>query len=136
MKISASPWLALSAPLADSVTLSVTDTNSHTLTYTYDFYVPTGTGTSHSGGSNATWPTSLPPSQELLSAPMFPSDNASVDATSGSLDTNINLPSYNPNVPAIALTYDSLAANPEPIIVFENTIPATVPSQVSATARS
>ena len=64
--------------------------------------------------------------------PHFPSDNASVDATSGSLDTDINLPSYNPNVPRIALTYDSLTANPEPIIIFENTIPATVPSQVSA----
>ena len=49
---------------------------------------------------NATWPTSLPPSQELLSAPAFPTDNASVDATSGSLDTDIDLPSYNPNVPA------------------------------------
>ena len=32
----------------------------------------------------------------------------------------------------IALTYDSLTANPEPIITVENTIPATVPSQVSA----
>ena len=102
-----------------SVTLSVTDINSHTETYTYDFWVPAGTGVLPSGGSNATWPTSLPPSQELLSAPAFPSHNASVDATSGSLDTDINLPSYNPNVPALALTYDSVAANPQPIIVFE-----------------
>ena len=85
-----------------------------------------------SGGSNATWPTSLAPSQELLSAPSFASDNATVDATSGSLDTEIDLPSYNPNVPALSLAYDSVAANPEPIIVVENTIGATVPSQVSA----
>ena len=83
-----------------SVTLSVTDTNSNTLTYTYDFWFPqqsvepSGSG----GGTNATWATSLLPSQELLSAPSFPSDNASVDATSGSLDTEIDLPSYNPNV--------------------------------------
>ena len=117
----------------NSVTLSVTDTNSHVLTFTYDFWVPAVSNTI-SGGSNSTWPTSLPPSQELLAAPTFAGDdgNASVDATSGSLDTDINLPSYNPNVPALALAYDSLAASPEPIIVFENTIPSTVPSQVSA----
>ena len=122
----------LSAAFVDPVTLSVTDTNSHTETFTYDFWVPTGSGTAGSGGTNATWPTSLAPSAELLTAPTFPTDNATVDATSGSLDTEIDLPSYNPNVPAIALTYDSVTANPEPIIVFENTIPSTVPSQVSA----
>ena len=85
-----------------SVTLSVTDTNSHTHTYTYDFWLPEGGGTAQSGGGEPTWPTSLAPSQELLSAPAFPSDNASVDATSGSLDTEIDLPSYNPNVPALS----------------------------------
>ena len=44
----------------------------------------------------------------------------SVNANSGALDTSIPLPSYNPNVPALALTYDSLAANPQPIIIAEN----------------
>ena len=117
-----------------SVTLSVTDTSSQTLTYTYDFWFPQSSAiaSGSGGGTNATWPTSAAPSQELLSAPNFPSDNASVDALSGSLDTEIDLPSYNPNVPALALTYDSVTAQPEPIITVENTIPATVPSQVSA----
>jgi len=119
----------------DPVTLSVTDTNSHTETYTYDFLLPAG-HSSASGGGNATWPQSLAPDQELLSAPSFGGngDNASVDATSGSLDTTIPLPSYNPNVPALALTYDSITANPMPIIVVENTLSASaaVPSQVSA----
>ncbi len=111
----------------------MTDTNNaHAQTYTYDFYVPTGSVVAHSGGGNATWPTSLAPSQELISAPSFATDNATVDATSGALDTEIDLPSYNPNVPALSLVYDSVAANPEPIIVVENTIGATVPSQVSA----
>ena len=89
---------------------------------------------SPAGSTNATWPTSLPPSNELLSAPSFDSDNASVDATSGSLDTEIDLPSYNPNVPALALTYDSIAASPTPIIIVENTLSpsAAVPSKVSA----
>ena len=85
----------------NSVTLSVEDTNSHFETFTYDFYLPHGSGSSGgSGGGNATWPTSLAPSSELLSAPAFASDNASVDAASGALDTEIDLPSYNPNVAA------------------------------------
>jgi RHS repeat-associated protein len=117
-----------------SLTLSVTDTNSHTLTYTYDFYFPKTSisGSGSGGGTNASWATSLAPSQQLLSSPSFDSDNASVDANSGSLDTEIDLPSYNPNVAPVVLTYDSVTAKPEPIITVENTIPATVPSQVSA----
>jgi YD repeat-containing protein len=116
----------------DSVTLSVKDTNNHFETFTYDFTVPHGTGVS-GGSTNATWPTSLPPSNELLSAPSFNSDNATVDAISGSLDTEIDLPSYNPNVPAIALTYDSIAASPTPMIIVENTLSpsSAVPSKVS-----
>jgi len=116
----------------DSVTLSVEDSNSHFETYTYDFYLPQNLGSS-GGTTNVTWPTSLAPSSELLSAPSFSSDNASVDATSGALDTGIDLPSYNPNVPALALTYDSVAADPTPIIIVENTLSASgaVPSKVS-----
>ena len=109
---------------ADAITLSVTDTNSHTETFTYDFWVPSGSSNSQGsgGGTNVSWPTSLAPSQQLLSSPTFSSEYASVDANSGSLDTEIDLPSYNPNVPALALTYDSVTANPEPIVTFENTI--------------
>jgi YD repeat-containing protein len=121
------------APVTDSVTLSVTDTSSQTETYTYDFWVPTGTGPGGSGGSsNVTWPTTINPEQELLGSPSFATDNATVDATSGALDTEIDLPSYNPNVPPIALTYDSVTANPLPIVLVQNTMPATVPSTVSA----
>jgi RHS repeat-associated protein len=121
------------APHSDAVTLSVTDTNSHSETYTYDFWVGDNTGGSSSGGTGVTWPTSLAPNQELLSAPAFDSNNSSVDALSGSLDTDINLPSYNPNVPALALTYDSVAANPQPMIIVENTLSssAAVPTKVS-----
>jgi RHS repeat-associated protein len=121
------------AAFSSSVTLSVTDTNSHTETYTYDFWVPAGSGFAGSGG-NATWPTSLAPGQELLSDPSFSSDNATVDAASGSLDTEIDLPSYNPNIPALALTYDSVAASPEPMITVESALSASaaVPTQVSA----
>ncbi|MFI5459013.1 MAG: hypothetical protein ACHRXM_26590 [Isosphaerales bacterium] len=128
-------WLTYSpaSPHTDPVTLSVTDSNSHVETYTYDFNVPTG-NVNASGGGNATWPQTLPPDQQLLSSPAFTSDNASVDATSGAVDTTIPLPGYNPNVPALALTYDSITANTMPIIVVENTLSASaaVPSKVSA----
>jgi YD repeat-containing protein len=119
----------------DTVTLAVTDTSSQTETYTYDFWVPHGASGSGSGGtSNTVWPTTITPESELITAPAFASvsDYASVDATSGALDTEIDLPSYNPNFPAIALTYDSLTANPLPIILVQNTMPSTVPSTVSA----
>jgi RHS repeat-associated protein len=120
----------------DTVTLSVTDVNSHTESYTYDFYLPAGStsGNQSGGGSNVTWPTSLAPDAELDSSSAFDGDYATVDATSGAPDTSIDLPSYNPNVPAIALTYDSLTADPRPIVLFEHTIdPAqAVSSKVSA----
>ncbi len=45
-------------PDATSVTLSVTDTNSHTETYTYDIILPVGEkGTG--GTTDATWPTTI-----------------------------------------------------------------------------
>jgi YD repeat-containing protein len=123
------------AAFTSSVTLSVTDTSSQIETYTYDFWVPSsngGGGSSGGSGGSATWPAAITPESELLTAPSFASDDASVDATSGALDTEIDLPSYNPNVPALALTYDSVTADPLPIILVENTMPATVPSTVSA----
>ena len=82
-----------------------------------------------------TWPSSYSPDTVSPDAPEWQSDGVSVNADSGALDTAINLPSYNPNVPALALTYDSIAANPLPIIVAENPLSASaaVPSQVSAT---
>ena len=113
----------------------MTDTNSHTETYTYDFQVPEGSVSQSGGGTNATWPTTLAPNTISANDPSWPSDDVSVDSNSGSLDTSIQLPSYNPNVPALDLTYDSVTANPLPIIIAENTLSSSgsVPSQVSAT---
>jgi RHS repeat-associated protein len=120
-------------PEPESVTLSVTDVNSHIETFTYDFLLPAGSGSTSGGSSAPTWPTSLPPSQVLSQAPGFDSHNVSVDATSGALDTSINLPSYNPNVPALALTYDSLTADPRPIVTVPHTLDdtQTVPTKTS-----
>ena len=115
----------------DAITLAVTDTNSHTETYTYDFDLQSGNSSS-SGGSELTWPQSYAPDTVSPDDPAWASDGVSVDSNSGSLDTSIALPSYNPNVAANALDYDSISANPLPVIVAENTLSASqaVPSQV------
>ena len=120
---------------SDPITLSVTDTSSHTETYTYDFLIPVGTVGTMDGGVDAVWPDTLAPDTVSPNGPAWASDYVSVDSSSGSLDTTLALPSYNPNVPALSLTYDSVSANPLPIIVAENPLSSTsaVPSQVSAT---
>jgi hypothetical protein len=80
-----------SAAHDDTITLSVKDTSNQFETYTYDFWVPSGTGPGGSGGgSNATWPATIVPDTELLDAPSFATDDGSVDATSGALDTTID----------------------------------------------
>src|SRR6185437_10468343 len=99
-----------------SVTLSVTDTNSHVETFTYDFLLLSGTSSGSGGGSGGgggiTWPSSYSPDGVSLNAPEWQSDGVSVNAISGALDAAIPLPSYNPNVPALGLTYNSQAADP------------------------
>jgi RHS repeat-associated protein len=117
---------------AESVTLSVTDPNNSVVSQTYDFWVPAGTG-SATGGT--TWNnTTLDPGLIQGCAPTFASDNVLVVAPTGALETAINLPSYNPNVPAISLVYNSLAANAMPVVVAEHQLDPTqaAPSQVSA----
>ena len=95
----------------DSVTLTATNASSQQEIQTYYFVVPAGS-TSASAGT-AAWPTTLSPDTVGASAPSWSGDGVSVNADSGALDTTITLPSYNPNVPALALTYDSLTANPD-----------------------
>jgi RHS repeat-associated protein len=116
----------------ESVTLTVTDPDSHVVSQTLDFSIPAGTG---SAAGNTTWNNStLNPGLLQASAPAFGSQNASVVEYTGALETSINLPSYNPNVPALSLNYDSLAANALPIIVAEHEITTgeAAPSEISA----
>jgi RHS repeat-associated protein len=116
----------------NSVTLTVTNSSSQTEVQTYTFQVPVGTGSAGTG--TATWPTSLSPDTVSPGAPVIPVHNVSVDANSGSLGTAIALPTYNSNVPAVVLSYDSVTANPLPIITVPHTLDPSlaVPSQVSA----
>jgi RHS repeat-associated protein len=118
-------------PSVASVTLTATNASSQQESQTYYFLVPNG---GPAAGGAPTWPQSLSPDTISPGSPSWASDDVSVTADSGALDTTIPLPSYNPNVPALALTYDSLTANPLPIIVVEHPLDPTqaVPSQVSA----
>ena len=126
-------WNAHNSTAAvDYATLTITNNSSQQEMQTYYFQVPTSNVVTLP--SSSSWPESLSPDTVRAEAPAFDSHNVSVDANSGALDTTLALPAYNPNVPALSLTYDSLAADPRPIIVEHHTIdPAlAIPSQVSA----
>jgi RHS repeat-associated protein len=120
-------------PGTDWVTLTVTNGSSQTEVQTYTFSLPTGSISGSGGSSGMTWPEALAPNTVLPAAPAFPSHNASVDANSGALDATIPLPAYNPNLPALALTYDSLLADARPIVVEHHQIDPSlaIPTQVS-----
>jgi RHS repeat-associated protein len=117
----------------ESITLTVTDTSSHQESETIDFQVPTSNIVTMP--SSASWPVTIPPDLVQPGAPAFDSQGVSVDAISGALDTSIDLPSYNPNVPVLSLVYNSLTADPRPIVVVHHTLDdtKTVPTKVDAT---
>jgi len=81
-------------------------------------------------------PATIPPDTVLAGDQSWGSDGVSVDANSGALDTSIGLPGYNPNIPGLALTYDSLTADPRPIIEVPHILDPTqsVPSSDSLIA--
>jgi RHS repeat-associated protein len=127
-------WDASNATAAtDSVTLTATNSSNQQESQTYYFAVPSGSTSTNTGSAN--WPTTLSPNTVIAGASAWSSDGVSVDANSSALGTTISLPGYNPNVAALILTYNSVAANPEPIIVAENPLSGStaVPSAVAAT---
>ena len=81
----------------ESITLTVTDTNSHQESQTFYFVLPQSAIVTMP--SSASWPVTIPPDLVEPGSPMIASQGVSVDADSGALDTEIDLPSYNPNVP-------------------------------------
>ena len=91
----------------DPITLSVTDTNSHIETYTYDFQLPRGDVYGLGRRRQRHLPPSPSPDTISPSDPAWASDGLQRRFQLGVLDTWIPLPSYNPNVPALDLTYDS-----------------------------
>jgi hypothetical protein len=120
-------------PQTSSVTLTVTNNSSQQEIQTYTFALPVGSVSGSGGSSGTTWPESLAPDLNLPAAPAFATHNAAVAANTGALDATIPLPAYNPNLPALALTYDSLVADARPIVVEHHTIDPTlaIPTKVS-----
>ena len=62
-------------------------------------------------------PSRSPPTRSARPRPPSGAHNVAVDSNSGTADASIALPTYNANVPAVVLAYDSGTAYPQPIIV-------------------
>lgn len=128
-------WLtSITQTSQTTTTLTATDVHGHVEQQTYTFILRPPAAGSGSGGGTTTWPESLAPNLLRPGYPAFDSHNASVDAASGAVDTAISLPSYNPNVAPIVLDYNSLAADPRPIVVEHHVLDdsKTTPTQVTA----
>jgi hypothetical protein len=126
-------WFNGTGPRTETVTLTVTDTNNHQESQTYYFAVPSSNVVTLP--SSASWPVTIPPDLVEAGAPTIASQYVSVDADSGGLNSLIPLPSYNPNIPALALTYNSMAADPRPMVVVHHQLDPSqsVPTKVDAT---
>ncbi len=124
---------SITSQTVNLVTLTATNGGGQQEIQTYYFLLTKGTNTYATG--SADWPTTLSPDTVNPGAATWSSDDVSVDANSGALDTSIALPTYNPNVPGLVLTYNSLTADPRPIIVVNHPLSSSlsVPSKVNAT---
>jgi RHS repeat-associated protein len=129
-------WGWIGAAHTDTVSVTVTNTLGQAETEMFSFALPAQQFGFGPGTGTATWPTSLSPDTTLASDVSFPGGPyASVNSNSGAVDTDITLPTYNPNLAPIAVTYDSLTADARPIVVFPHQIDpsnGTVPTKVSA----
>ena len=83
------------------MTLTVTNTSSQQESETFYFVLPQSAIVTMP--SSASWPVTIPPDPEEPGSPMIASQGVSVDADSGALDTEIDLPSYNPNMPGTVI---------------------------------
>ena len=119
----------------NTATLTVTGTGGAQEIQTYTFWVPAGS--SSATITPPTWPESYPSNLQPMGTPLFAQDNTqnvSVDSNTGGVSAILPMPSYNPNIPGLVLSYDSLTAAPQPIIVEHHALDPslTLPTQVSA----
>jgi RHS repeat-associated protein len=128
-------WGTTNSATDNWVTLTVKNSLNQTQVETFYFHVPVGTGQSSSGGAPPqSWPETLSPDLNLPDATYFDNHDVSVDTNTGAADTTIALPTYNPNIPPLALAYDSQAAYPQPLILEHHTLDPSqsIPTKVSA----
>jgi RHS repeat-associated protein len=125
-----------SNPTAATASATLTATQSATGTtevQTYTFRVPSGS-TGSGGGSAPTYPEAVGGDLLLPGATAIDAHMGTVDAHSGAFGTTITLPAYSPNFPGLVFAYDTLAADPRPMVLERHTLDDTlaVPTKTSA----
>jgi len=127
-------WKSSSSGGTNTVTLTATDASNHQEVQTYTFLVPAGSVTPSGSSPSYSWPSVVTPDLALADTPSFVSHNLAVDAYSGAVDTAFSLPSYNSKVPSLVFSYDSVNADPRPLILSHHVLdPAqSVPTKVGA----
>jgi YD repeat-containing protein len=126
-------WGTTTTAQTNSVKLTVTNSLGQQEIQTLSFWVPTGTSTVSGGGPTVTWPSTLPPDTVLPNGPQTDSQYVDAEANTGALETSIALPTYNANVAPVVLQYDSVAADPRPIVVVHHELSSslTTPTKTS-----
>jgi RHS repeat-associated protein len=126
------------SPRSDTISVLVTYADSSTASLSYSFNLWGTNSAAYSSTpptSASTWASILTPDQ--LSAgqqTVGAGPYASLGLADGSVQTSHSMPSYNPNVPGLDLTYSSSAADPLPVFLVHYLIPTgqAAPPTVSA----
>jgi len=124
------------AARSDSITLTETNSDSthNVITLTFNVTATNSPAYSSAVTTSSTWPNVLPPDaitgqQEANGAGPY----YSLGLATSELDTEYDMPAYNPGVAPLSLLYNSTAANAEPIFITHYpTSTSALPSTISA----
>ncbi|MBI3461477.1 MAG: RHS repeat protein, partial [Planctomycetes bacterium] len=120
-----------------TVAATMTDSTTQSLSLTFVINNQNQMTCGSMGNDTTAWPTVLAPDKVLDSQDLIAGDSTrpyAVSADSGALFATHALPAYNPGIPALGLTYSSVAAERRPIFIDRYQIPTTggIPNTVSA----
>ena len=102
----------------EAITLTEDFVGGGSQSQTFHFLVTADDSPAFSGEPTAvSTSTIVPPDQLQAGAAAVTGPHHSISLADGSLSTAISLPAYNPTVPALALEYNSMAADPRPIFL-------------------
>jgi YD repeat-containing protein len=106
------------------------------ITQSYNFTVQpiNAPGWTSDPSSASTWPAVITPDTLNGQATQAAGPYASLGLADGSVQTSLSLPSYNPNVAPLGLTYNSAVADPQPTFLVRYQLSPTqaLPSSVTA----
>jgi hypothetical protein len=125
---------------SEQITITATAIDQTTQQQTLTFKVPAGQTqcSGGGGGGGVSWPAVITPDKPAAAQDQITSDSATrpyaVSLESGALFATHQLPAYGPGVPALGLTYSSVAAERRPILInrYEISPAGPVPNTVSA----